>query len=444
MVLKMQVVVEEINELTRKVTITLPIEDVQKKLNKAYDKLRKEVKMKGFRRGKVPRSIVEKSYKQQVQAEVGEQLVQDTYFDAIEQEEVKPVVHPEIHTVNYDDDGSFTYVAMVDIKPEFEVADYKGLTVAKPNISVSDEEIDTELEEMRKEMAALKSVTDREIAKGDVVVVDFQGFHKGHPMKQVKNDNYSVDVGSGRMGIEFEEQLIGMKTGEEGAHEYDFPDTHPNPILAGKTVEFKIQVKDVKEKVLADLDDEFAKDVSNEFGSLDELKDSIGTTMKQQKEEASKGKITDGLMEELLKVNQFAVPERLVHFEIEEMIKQTEKSLEQNGLTLESAGLNRDELAQSNREVAEKRVRGDFILKKIAEVEEIKVNDEDLERGFKRVGDQYNMEVARVKEFFQSRDDLMPFMNEILNEKILAFLEDEAILVESEEEVTDKKTEQEQ
>jgi len=246
------------------------------------------------------------------------------------------------------------------------------------------------------------------------------------------------------MGIEFEEQLIGMKTGEEGAHEYDFPDTHPNPILAGKTVEFKIQVKDVKEKVLADLDDEFAKDVSNEFGSLDELKDSIGTTMKQQKEEASKGKITDGLMEELLKVNQFAVPERLVHFEIEEMIKQTEKSLEQNGLTLESAGLNRDELAQSNREVAEKRVRGDFILKKIAEVEEIKVNDEDLERGFKRVGDQYNMEVARVKEFFQSRDDLMPFMNEILNEKILAFLEDEAILVESEEEVTDKKTEQEQ
>lgn len=434
----MQVVVEEMNELTRKVTVTLPGEDVQKKLNKAYDKLRKEAKMKGFRRGKVPRSIIEKSYKQQVQAEVGEKLVQDTYFDAIEQEKIEPVVHPEIHSVDYGDDSSFTYVAMVDIKPEFEVADYKGLTVTKPDISVSDEEIDNELEEMRKEMAALKSVTDRVIAEGDVVVVDFQGFHKGHPMKQVKNDNYSVDVGSGKMGIEFEEKLVGMKTGEEGSHEVDFPESHPNPILAGKSVEFKIQVKDVKEKVLADLDDEFAKDVSNEFGSLDELKDSISTTMKQQKEEASKGKITDGLMEELLKVNQFAVPERLVHFEVEEMIKQTEKSLEQNGLTLESAGLNRDELAQGNREVAEKRVRGDFILKKIAEVEEIKVNDEDLDRGFKRVGAQYNMEVAKVKEFFQSRDDLMPFMNELLNEKILAFLEDEAVLVESEGKEADK------
>jgi len=440
----MQVVVEEMNELTRKITITLPGEDVQKKLNKAYDKLRKEVKMKGFRRGKVPRSIIEKSYKQQVQAEVGEKLVQDTYFDAIEQEKVEPVVHPEIHEVNYDDNGSFTYVAMVDIKPEFEVADYKGLTVTQPDISVSDEEIDNELEEMRKEMAALQSVTDREIVEGDVVVVDFEGFHKGHPMKQVKNDNYSVDVGSGRMGAELEESLIGMKTGEEGAHEVEFPDTHPNPILAGKTVEFRIQVKDVKEKVLADLDDEFAKDVSNEFGSLDELKDSISTTMKQQKEEASKSKITDGLMEELLKVNQFAVPERLVHFEVEEMIKQTEKSLEQNGLTLESAGLNREELAQGNREVAEKRVRGDFILKKIAEVEEIKVNDEDLDRGFKRVGAQYNMEVAKVKEFFQSRDDLMPFMNELLNEKILAFLEEEAVLVESAENEADKDKEQEQ
>lgn len=429
----MQVVVEEVNGLTRKMTVTLPEEDVRKKLNKAYDTLKKEVKMKGFRRGKVPRSIIEKSYKQQVEGEVGEKLIQDTYFNAVEQEKIEPVVHPEIHEVAYNDNGAFTYVAMVDIKPEFEVTGYKGLTVTKPDTSIAEVEVDEELEEMRKEMAALRSVTDREIMKGDVVIVDFQGFHKGHPMKQIKNENYSVDVGTGQMGGEFEEKLIGMKKDEEAAHEVEFPSTHANPILAGKTVEFKINVKDVKERVLSELDDEFAKDVSQEFKSLKELRESIQTTMEQQKEDASKGQLTDALMQELLEGNQFDVPERLVHFEIEEMIKQTVKSLEQNGMTLESAGLNRDGLAETNRPVAEKRVRGDFILKKIAELEDIKVKDEDLDRGFKRIGEQYNMEVAQVKDYFQSRDDMMPFMNELLNEKILNFLKEEADLKEPEE-----------
>jgi len=426
----MQVVVEEVTGLTRKITVTLPQQDVQKKLNKAYNQLKKDVKMKGFRRGKVPRTIIEKNYKQQVEAEVGEKLIQDTYFDAVDKEKVEPVVHPEISKVDYTDDGAFTYVAMVDIKPEFEIDDYKGLTVVKPDISVVDAEIDEELLEMRKEMAALRSVTDRSIVKGDVVMVDFQGFHKGHPMKQIKNENYSVEVGSGNMGVEFEEKLVGMKKDEEATHEVEFPSTHPNPILADKTVEFKVKIKDVKERVLAELDDEFAKDVSQEFKSLEDLKQSIRTTMEQQKEDNSKGQLTDALMEKLLESNQFEVPERLVHFEIEEMIKQTEKTLEQQGMTLESAGMNRDELANNNRGVAEKRVRGDFVLKKIAELEEIKVKDEDLERGFKRIGEQYNMDVAQVKGYFQSRDDMMPFMNELLNEKILDFLKEEANLQE--------------
>lgn len=426
----MQVVVENVNELTKKVTVTLPEENVQKKLDNAYNKLKREVKMKGFRRGKVPRSVIEKHYKQQVEAEVGEKLVQDSYFDAIEQEKVEPVVHPEIQEPLYNDNGTFTYVALVDIKPEFEIGEYKGLEVVKPDVSVSDSEIDEELERMRKERAVLRSVEDRVIEKGDIVVVDFQGFHKGHPMKQVKNENYSVDVGSGRMGEEFEEKLVGMKKGEDALHEVDFPASHPNPILADKKVEFKVNVKDVKERVLAELDDEFAKDVSDEFSTLDELRESIRLSMVKNRQDESKGKLVDALMEKLLEANQFDVPDRLIRFEVEDMIKQTEKTLEQSGMSLESAGLNREQLAENNRPVAEKRVRGDFILKKIAEIEDIKIQDEDLERGFKRIGDQYNMSVSKVKEFFQSRDDLMPFMNELLNEKILKFLEDETTLLE--------------
>lgn len=425
----MEVRVEEISTLTKKVTVTLPEGDVQPKLNEAYEKLKKDIKIKGFRRGKVPHSVIVKNYKPQVEAEVGEKLVQGTYFDAIEKEGLDPVVHPDITSVKYNDDGSFTYVASVDTKPQFELAGYKGIEVEKPAMTVSEDEIETQLKAIQKDMAVLRAVEDRAIVEGDVVVVDFQGYHKGNPMKQVKNEDYSVDVGSGRMGKEFEEKLIGMKKDEEGSHTVVFPEKHPNPLLAGKEVEFRIKVKDVKERVLAEFNDDFAKDVSGAFNNMDDLKNSIRERSIKEKEEAAEGAFTDKIMQKILDNHDFEVPNRLVAFEIEQMIKQTEQTLMKSGLSLEAAGLNREDLAKQNAEMATKRVRGDFILKKIAEVEGIKVNEEDLERGFKRIGDQYNMTVDKVKEFFHSRDDLLPFMNELLNEKILHFLKEEAIIV---------------
>lgn len=426
----MDVSIENVGELTKQVTITLPAEDVQGRLEEAYNKLRRETKMKGFRRGKVPRSIVVKHYKPQVEGEVGEKLVQETYFDIIEKQDFDVVTHPNIKSIKYNEDGSFTYIAEVDTKPEFELGEYKGLELEKPVVEVTEEEVDQELAAMQKNMAALQSVEDRAVQQDDVVVIDFQGYHNGHEMKQVKNDNYTVDVGTGKMGEEFEQKLVGMKKGEEGSHEIEFPEGHQNPILAGKKVEFKIVVKDIKERVLADLDDEFAKDAGKEYETLEQLKDSIRERKAKEKEEAAEGSVTDKLMQKLLDNHDFPVPDRLVVYEAEQMVKQAENQLQQAGLTLEAAGMNRDEMSKNNMPVATMRVKGDFILKKISEVEEIKVNDEDLDRGFKRIADQYNMPVAQVKEFFQSRDDLLPFMNELLNEKILTFLKGEAKMVD--------------
>jgi trigger factor len=288
--------------------------------------------------------------------------------------------------------------------------------------------IDFELSRIQREMAALKNVEDRAVAMDDVVVVDYQGYHKGNPMKHVKNEDFTVDVGKGQMDPEFEAKLIGMKKGEEASHEVEFPEKHPNPILAGKKVEFRIEVKDVKERVLAELDDEFAKDVNEQFETLDDLKEMIRERLEADKKSAADGELNDRIMKKLLETHEFEVPERLVRFEVEQMIKQTEEQLEKSGMDLESAGLNREELAKNNEPIAIQRVTGDFILKKIAEVEEIKVQDEDLDRAFKRIGDQYSMPVDRVKEFFKSRDDLLPLMNEVLNEKILNFLKEEAQL----------------
>jgi len=434
----MDVKVEEISALTRKVTITLPGDDVQAKLEEAYTKLQKESKMKGFRKGKVPRSVIIKNYKPQVEAEVSEKLVQDTYFDIIEKQDFDPVVHPEISDPAFNEDGGFTYIAQVDIRPEFELGEYKGVEVEKPDMEVDDAAVDFELKRIQRDMAALKTVEERAIVMDDVVVIDYQGYHKGHSMKQVKNEDFSVEVGSGQFDPAFEAKLVGMKSGEEASHEMDFPEKHPNPLMAGKTIEFKISIKDVKERVLADIDDEFAKDVNESFKTLDELKKAISEKLQKDKEAAADGDFNDRIMSKLLENHEFEVPERLVRFEVEQMIKQTEEQLEKSGMNLEAAGLNREELANNNRTVAVQRVTGDFILKKIAEVEEIKVNDEDLERTFKRIGDQYSMPVAKVKEFFQSRDDLLPLMNEVLNEKILNFLKEEAKLIDPVVEKKDK------
>ena len=427
----MDVKVEEITALTRKITVTIPSETVQPMLDKAYDKLKKEVKIKGFRRGKVPRNVIVKHYKGQVEGESGETLVQENYFNAIEKEGIDPIVHPDIKEVKYNEDGSFTFVAEVDVRPEFELGQYKGVEVVKEEVLVTDEEVQLELEAMRKSNAPLQEVTDRAVQNEDVVVVDFQGYHEGTALPQVKNDDYSVDVGTGNMGADFEKNIIGMKVGEEGSHEVDFPETHPNPMLKGKKVEFRINVKKIQERVLADFDDEFAKDVGEGVETLEALKSSINDKISAQRKESAQGVITDRLMQKLLDNHSFDVPKRLVAFEIEQMIKQTEQQFEQAGMSLEAAGLSKETLAQQNEPVAEKRVRGDFILKKIAEVEEIKVVEEDMERGFKRIGDTYNMPVAKVKEYFQNRDDLLPFMNELLNEKILAWLRDQAVYVDA-------------
>ena len=426
----MDVVVEDVSALTKKITITLPKDGVQKKLEKAYGKLQRETKIKGFRRGKVPRTVIIRNYQGQVQAEIGEKLVQESYFDAIEQEKIDPVVHPDISEPVFNDDGTFTYIANIDIRPEFELGEYKGIEVEKVDSKVSDAAVEVEIEELRREMAPLKTA-DRAVEVGDVIVVDFEGFHNGKAMKEVKNDNYSVDVGAGKLSPEFEEKLVGMKQGEDASHEVDFPAEYVNPVLAGKKVEFRVSVKEVKERVLPELNDEFAKDIDKNFKTFADLTANVRETLQKEKDKTTEGDITDRIMLKLLEGHEFEVPERLVRFEVEEMIKNTEKQLEQQGMNLESAGINRDDLAKQSQETAEKRVRGDFILKKIADTEDIKVKDEDMDRAFQRIADQYNMTISKVKEFFQSRDDLLPFMNEILNEKILTFLRDNATFVDA-------------
>jgi trigger factor len=425
----MQITINEVGGLTKKMKIVLPKEEVSKELDAGFQKVKNEAKIKGFRRGKVPRHILETTYGQQVRAEVAEKLVQETYFDAVEKEKLDVVAHPEIKSPVFEEDGSFSYEAEVDTRPQFELKQYKGLEIEKEEIAVSDEEIDSEIERMRKETAPLRSVEDRAAQVNDIAIVDFDGFHNGEKLEQVHGENVNIDIGTGRHGEEFENKLVGMKKGEESSLEVDFDADSPNPVMAGKKVEFKINVKDIKERVLPDLDDEFAKDMGDEFVTFDALRTHVSEKILAEKDKALAGDLLDRIMQKLVEANEFEVPSRLVQYEINDYIKQTEESLKRGGLTLESAGINRAEAEERYRETAEKRVRGDFILKKIAEVEDIKVVEEDMNNGFARIAKQYNMTVPEVQGYFKNRDDMLPFIGEILNEKILNFLVQESTFI---------------
>ena len=437
----MQITVNEVGGLTRKLKIVLPKEEVNKELDAGFQKVKKDANIKGFRRGKVPRHILEKTYGQQVKAEVAEKLVQATYFDAIEKEKLDVVAHPEIKEPVFEDDGSFSYEAEVDTRPQFELNEYKGLEIEKQEISVTDEEIDSEVERLRKEIAPLRNIEDRAAQMSDIAIVDFDGFHDGEQMKEVHGENVNVDIGTGHHGQEFENGLVGMKKGEESSVEVNFTADSPNPMMAGKKIEFKINVKDIKERVLPDLDDEFAKDVGAEFDTLTALRDNVREKILAEKEQARSGDLLDKIMQKLVEANEFEVPARLVQYEINEYIKQTEETLKRGGLTLESAGVNRAEAEERYRDTAVKRVRGDFILKKIAEMEDIKVLDEDMNNGFARIAKQYNMTVPEVKGYFKSRDDMLPFIGELLNEKILNFLSEESTFIEVAAEQEEKPSE---
>ena len=419
----MQVNVEEVAGLTKKLVVTLPADMVEARLDAAYDKLKKEVRIKGFRRGRVPRPVLEKSFRPQVEAEVAEELVKETYFDALEKTDLDPVVHPQVEAHRFQDDGSFCYEAKVDVRPEFELADYAGITVQLPEVAATDEEVEERLASLRRQHAPLRTVEDRPVAEGDIVLIDFTAVdEEGKTIEQVRGSDVSVEVGSGQMGEEFEAALVGLEKGKPAERTISFSPGFANQFLAGKTVTFSITVKDIKERLLPELDDEFAADVDEKFSSIADLRQHIRQQIIEEKTKAQEGDLADKIMAELLARHDFPVPERLVVYEAEMMVKQLEQRLLAQGVSIEAAGLDRDKLAANYREPAEKRVRGDFILKKIAEKEEIKLSEEDIEAGFERVAREYNMDVNEVKQYFRAREDALPFMHELLNEKILDFL----------------------
>lgn len=374
-------------------------------INKVYNKQKKSIMIPGFRKGKVPRKMVEKMYGEQVFFEDAvEEAYPAAYDAALKEAGIVPVAYPKLEIMEISKDG-FTFKALVTVQPEASVKEYKGLAVAKPEVKVTAADVKAEMKPYIDRASRLVSV-DRKAKKGDVAVIDFEGFKDGVAFEGGKGENYSLELGSGSFVPGFEEQVIGMKAGEEKDLDITFPENYTAD-LAGAAVVFKVKVNEVKERQEPALDDEFAKDVS-EFDTLDEfkkdLKEKLKARRQQQAERDYEAAVIDALLENLV----CDVPEAMVEYRADKMVEEQAMRMQQSGLNfqdyLKYMGLTMDDVRAQAKTAADRAVRTALALDAVAKAEGIEVTQEELDAEVKRLAEQFNVTEEEVREVTNEAD----------------------------------------
>ncbi len=429
----MKISVEEISQTARKVHVELPEEKVTRHLKKAYRQLNRTAKVRGFRPGKVPLAILKRQYADQVNHEVGLELVNETLMEALEQTDIEAVAQSDLDREPLQEGEPFRYSFTVEVRPEVVVKDYKKIPAQRKQLVVNEEEVDAELELRRQANSYLKSLEEpRPIQQGDHVVLDFKAFAEGKPVPDGEAKGFHLEVGGNRFNPEFETKLIGASKGEQREIEVTFPPDYGNKNLAGKNATFQVEIKDLKEQGLPELDDEFARNL----GDFDSLKD-LRTAVRQELE-SSKGNQIDAevwtqILDELISRNPFDVPQSMVEQELQRMLDTIRYRLSAQNLTLEQAGMDEETFTERNRDVAERRVRTTIFLEKIAHQESLEIGDEEVDQGLHTSAKDMNQSYEQVRDFYKNSNLMEPYKRQLLEEKVINFLRDQADITEVEE-----------
>ncbi len=420
----MQVTVEDLSTVKKVLHIEIPEKVVVGELDKAYKDLKKNAKVKGFRPGKTPRTVLERLYKKDVNADVSSKLIQESLIDAIKEAELNIVGRPEIEPPIADGKGPYKYDATVEIEPEIETVDFKGLTLKKNLYKVSAEEMDAQLKMLQKNLAQQKTLEEnRPAQEGDFVLVDYEGFKDGKPFAETqKTENFTLKIGDGPILKEFDEQLIGMSTGETRKVKVHFPEDYFNNKVANLEITFNVKLNGIREVVLPEIDDEFAKDLG-QYETLKQLKDEISSNLLKGYEKRSDQEVQEQIFTALLEKVNFEVPDSLIAFELAGIIEEVERTLTYHGSSLEERSLTKEDLAEKYRDTAIKQVRRRLILKKIVEQENLTLSDEDLENGYKDMAEAFNRPVEEIKNFYEQKgSNIEVFKTSLLEKKVIKLI----------------------
>ncbi len=364
---------EEISPTEKKINVEIPHEEVEKILSKKYRQLRKRVRIKGFRPGKAPRFMLERFYGPQVTQETVQELLETNIPKILEESKIEPLVELEydFEEIDFKAQKPLKFSAIAEVRPEITIKDYRGIPLKKEAVEVTDEEIEEKLQELRENNAYLENVEDpAPVKEGDFVVVDFDTIIDGVKRDDLSAVDFTLEVGKAQIHADFDSQLLGMKVGETRIIKIQYAPETPNKELAGKEVQFEVTLKEVKQKVLPELDDEFARDLGD-FSSLDEIREKIREELLKMKKSRSENLLREQLFNALIERSSFELPRRLVEREMALMVEQFKKELEARGLSLTDIHSSEDALKEQYRPEAERRTRLALILGKIGELEGI-------------------------------------------------------------------------
>ena len=418
-----------------KVVVEIDKPEFEQALNKAYAKCRKDIMLPGFRKGKAPRKMVESMYGATVFYEDAvNEIFPDIYTKAIVEQELKAVGSPSVSNMDTPDEGGVVLTIETELYPEVTLGQYKGIEVPKREVKVEESEVDAEVNRMAERNARIETV-DRAAQMGDTVVIDFEGFEGGKPFQGGKAEDYSLTLGSGSFIPGFEEALVGAVAGEERDVNVTFPENYAKE-LAGKPAVFKCKVHEVKESIKPELDDEFAKDVS-EFDTLDALKNDIRERFTKSREEQNERAFESSAVQLAAANMTCNVPACMIDEQVDHQIEQFAYQLQSQGMKMEDytkmIGGDLSSLRQSMRPMAEQTVRSDILLSEIARAENLEVTDEEVEEELKKLAEQYQMELDKVK----AAVDTAAVKSDLMGKKAAKIITDNAVAVAPTEEKKD-------
>ena len=431
--MNMKVDIDELSPVQRKVHVELPAETVAGEFSRAYKNLGLRVRVRGFRTGKIPRTVLQGIYGDEVKGEVRSHLVEESLAEIVKDRGLQIVSRPELETNDLRETESFSFSAIFEVKPQFELKDYLGISIEKPRIAVTEVQVEEALRRLQDTHARLEPVADRQVVeKGDFLTLDFEGRLDGKPFSGGNAQNYVLEVGAGQALAQFDEAVVGLNLGERKTVSVNYPEDFPNKEIAGRVVEFSLVAHEIKRKVLPALDDDFAKD-HGECGSLEELKSRLRQRLEEEMARYQTDELKEQLLTRLLERHPFSIPQAMVDRQTRYLM---ERYQNQMAAQRNEQPAPMEEVRKALEERAMRQVRATLLVEKIAELEKIEVNDKEIQERVDLLARAAGERAKNLREFYaraEARDDLR---TQMIFDRTLGFLLEHATVREIDPEVS--------